>query len=119
MRSLIATALTAAVLSLLLAAPAPAQPKMPTDFTFEQGKDSPGQVTFSHGKHKEAGNEKCNACHTKIFKMKRGQAGPFTMERMKAGELCGTCHNGKTEIGGKHVFAVSDKANCEKCHAKK
>lgn len=40
------------------------------------------------------------------------------MEAMKAGQQCGACHNGKTEMGGAVVFAVDDKANCEKCHKK-
>ncbi len=102
------------MIGLFLAAPVSAQP---ADFTFEQGKDSPGRVTFSHTFHKEKA-EKCTVCHTKIFKMKRGATGVFTMAEMKAGQLCGTCHNGKTEIAGKVVFTVDDKANCEKCHKK-
>ena len=94
-----------------------AQVKIPADFSFEQGKDSPGPVTFSHEKHKQIA-EKCTACHTKVFKMKKGADAPLTMERMKSGQLCGTCHNGKTEVGGKVAFTVDDKANCEKCHKK-
>jgi c(7)-type cytochrome triheme protein len=96
---------------------ASAQVKPPPDFKFEGGKDSPGAVTFSHDAHKEkvAG---CTACHVKIFKMKKGQDAPFTMERMKNGQLCGACHNGKTEVKGKVVFAATDTANCERCHKK-
>ena len=105
------------VSSLLLLAPGAAQVKTPADFTFAKGKDSPGVVTFSHEKHKE-GVEKCTACHVKVFKMKKGQTAELTMAKMKAGELCGTCHNGKTEIAGKVVFVTDDKANCEKCHKK-
>ncbi len=115
-RSLVAAA-AAGVFGLLLVSPLAAQVKIPPDFKFEQGKDSPGTVTFSHALHKEK-TEKCQACHTKIFKMKRGQSGPIGMEKIRAGEACGTCHNGKTEIGGKAVFAATDKANCEKCHKK-
>ena len=95
-----------------------AQVKVPADFTLERGKDSPGLVTFSHEQHK-AKVEKCQACHVKAFKMKKGTTGPLTMEKMKAGEQCGACHSGKTEIAGKVVFAVDDKANCERCHKKK
>ena len=40
------------------AAPVVAQPKIPADFGYDQGKDSPGKVTFSHEKHKGA-VEKC------------------------------------------------------------
>ena len=105
------------VLGVLVVSPATAQIKVPPDFAFPQGKDDPGVVTFSHEKHK-AQVDKCPACHIKVFKMKKGQTGEFTMAKMKAGELCGTCHNGKTEIAGKVVFTVDDKANCEKCHKK-
>ena len=104
-------------IGVLAVSPTGAQVKVPADFTFEQGKDSPGLVTFSHNMHKEKA-EKCQACHTKIFKMKKGTSGPINMERIKANETCGTCHNGKTEVGGKTVFAATDKANCEKCHKK-
>jgi len=91
--------------------------KIPADFTFDQGKDSPGKVTFSHSAHKEP-TGKCTACHTKIFKMKKGGTGTLSMEHFKKGEQCGACHNGKMQMGGKVVFGVEDKANCEKCHKK-
>jgi c(7)-type cytochrome triheme protein len=63
-----------------------------------------------------AGN-KCTSCHVKVFKMKKGQTGPLTMDKMKAGEQCGACHTGKA-MEGKTPFAVADTANCEKCHKK-
>lgn len=102
--------------ALALASPVAAQPKSPADFSFDQGKDSPGKVTFSHEKHKEK-LDKCTACHVKVFKMKKGQTGPLTMEKMKAGEQCGACHTGKP-LEGKTPFALADTANCEKCHKK-
>ena len=104
-------------LGLAAASPALAQVKPPADMTFEAGKDSPGKVTFSHEKHIAAGN-KCTSCHVKIFKMKKGQSGPITMEKIKAGEQCGACHNGKMAVEGKTVFLATDTANCEKCHKK-
>jgi c(7)-type cytochrome triheme protein len=104
-------------IGLLFYAPGAAQVKIPPDFAFEKGKDSPGPVTFSHEKHKEKA-EKCTACHTKVFKMKKGTSGALTMAAMKEGQLCGSCHNGKTELAGKVVFAVEAKDNCEKCHKK-
>ncbi|HEU5320247.1 MAG TPA: c(7)-type cytochrome triheme domain-containing protein [Methylomirabilota bacterium] len=113
----IAAIVVIAALAAVSAPPAPAQVRIPPDFTFEQGKDSPGPVTFSHAKHKEKA-EKCQACHTKVFKMKKGTTGPLSMARMKAGEQCGACHNGKTEMAGKVVFTTDDKANCETCHRK-
>ena len=96
----------------------PAQPKMPDPFAFPQGKDSPGTVTFSHTKHREAGNDKCTSCHTKLFKFKKGESGTLTMAKMKAGEQCGACHNGSTKVGATVVFKTDDKANCERCHKK-
>jgi c(7)-type cytochrome triheme protein len=101
----------------VLAASSTAQVRIPPDYQFEQGKDSPGPVTFSHEKHK-AKVEKCQACHTKVFKMKKGTTGPLTMAAMKAGQQCGACHNGKTEFGGAMPVAVDDKTKCETCHRK-
>jgi len=103
-------------LGLLAASPGFAQVKPPADMSFDKGKDSPGTVTFSHEKHMAAGN-KCTSCHVKVFKMKKGQTGPLTMEKMKAGEQCGACHTGKP-LEGKTPFALADTANCEKCHKK-
>jgi len=102
---------------LVAASSGSAQMKGPADMSFEKGKGSPGTVTFSHEKHVAAGN-KCNSCHVKIFKMKKGATGPLTMEKIKAGEECGACHNGKTAVEGKTVFLATDPANCEKCHKK-
>ena len=104
-------------LGMLATSPGWAQVKPPADMTFEGAKDSPGKVVFSHEYHIKEGN-KCTSCHTKIFKMKKGQTGPFTMEKMKAGELCGACHNGKTTAEGKPLFSVADTGKCEKCHKK-
>lgn len=87
--------------------------KVPADFAFEQGKGSPGPVTFSHTFHVEGKGLKCNACHTKVFKMKKGKSGDLTMAAMEEGKFCGACHDGK------QAFSVKDKATCEKCHAKK
>lgn len=111
------SAVAALVVIIAVAASGSAQVKVPPDFTFEKTKDSPGTVTFSHEKHK-AKVDKCQACHTKVFKMKKGTSGNLTMDKMKAGESCGTCHNGKTEIGGTVVFKVDDQAKCESCHKK-
>jgi len=115
----VACAVIGGVVAILaaLVTPVGSQVKVPADFAFEQGKDSPGPVTFSHEKHK-AKLEKCTACHTKVFKMKRGSTGPLSMAKMKEGGQCGACHNGKTEVAGSVMFTVDDKANCERCHKK-
>lgn len=99
------------LLALALAGHVAAQPKAPADFTFDQGKDSPGKVTFSHEKHLTK-KPKCTDCHTKIFKMKRGTTPDFTKAKMKQGQNCGTCHNGQ------EAFSVNDQASCSKCHKK-
>jgi c(7)-type cytochrome triheme protein len=106
------------IAGLLAPSVSPAQPKVPEAFVFPQGKDSPGPVTFDHAKHRAAGVDKCTACHIKVFKFKKGETGPLAMAKMKAGEQCGACHNGRTQVGTKVVFTVDDKAHCERCHKK-
>ena len=86
-----------------------AQAKGPADFDFAGG--SQGKVVFSHEKHL-AKNSKCTDCHTKIFKMTKGQRSALKMADMNNGQACGTCHDGKT------AFGVKDAANCSKCHLK-
>ena len=73
--------------------------------------DNPGgKVVFDGKVHADKGL-KCNDCHTKIFKMKKGSE-KITMADMNAGKNCGTCHNGEK------AFKSSDAANCGKCHTK-
>ncbi len=115
MRAIIFTTVVVVIgftMSSLAVAPSPAQLRIPPDFTFEQDKDSPAPVTFSHERHKEK-FEKCTACHIKIFKMKRGTTGNLTMAAMEQGKTCGACHDGKT------AFSVKDEASCSTCHVKK
>ena len=69
-----------------------------------------GKVVFDGKTHSEKGL-KCNDCHTKIFKMKKGAA-KMTMADMNAGKNCGACHNGTK------AFSSKDAANCAKCHKK-
>ena len=115
--SLRACAVVCLAILITAVALAVAQVKVPADFTLERGKDSPGLVTFSHEQHK-AKVDKCQTCHVKVFKMKKGTSGPLTMEKMKAGEQCGACHDGKTEIGGARVFTVAADNSCVRCHKK-
>jgi c(7)-type cytochrome triheme protein len=65
-------------------------------------------VTFDHETHKAM---KCNECHTKIFKMKKGTA-KLTKEDHAKEVSCGVCHNGKK------AFAQTTDADCAKCHKK-
>ena len=66
-----------------------------------------GTVHFSGKVHADAGL-KCNACHTKIFKMKKG-ADKITMAAINKGQFC---HNGEK------AFKANDPADCKKCHKK-
>ncbi len=117
MRLAAATAVLGCVGCLLLLSSGIAQVKIPPDLTFPLGKDSPGVVTFSHEFHKDR-IDKCTECHIKIFKLKKGTSGEITMEKIKAGQFCGNCHNGTKEVGGKVVFLAVDEANCARCHKK-
>jgi c(7)-type cytochrome triheme protein len=83
--------------------------KGPADFEFAGG--SQGKVVFSHEKH-SAKNPKCTDCHTKIFKMTKGQRSAPKMADMNTGQSCGTCHDGKA------AFSVKEQADCAKCHKK-
>jgi len=111
---IIVLAIAASVLAIGMPPASEAQ-KAPSDFELPKGEGSPGPVTFSHEKHKE-GAEKCTACHTKVFKMKKGTTGGMTMAKMAEGQSCGTCHNGKTELKGKKVFDANDSDKCKTCH---
>jgi c(7)-type cytochrome triheme protein len=81
------------------------------DADFEFAGGSEGKVTYSHEKHL-AKNLKCTECHTKIFKMTKGQRSAPKMADMENGQACGTCHNGQV------AFSVKEKADCAKCHKK-
>ncbi|HEY3357791.1 MAG TPA: c(7)-type cytochrome triheme domain-containing protein [Polyangia bacterium] len=89
-------------------------PKLAADYTYPQGKDSPGKVTFSHESHVDLKKPDCTTCHPKLFKiLERGQTAdgaPINHKKMEAGLQCGTCHNGKA------AFAMKD---CETCHSGK
>jgi len=65
-------------------------------------------VLFSHEAHQKA---KCNECHTKIFKMKKGGL-KMTKEAHKEPKQCGACHDGKK------AFSQTTDADCAKCHKK-
>jgi c(7)-type cytochrome triheme protein len=96
----------------LCAAPGSTQVKAPSDFAIAKSETSPGQVIFSHDKHRKK-VEKCTSCHMRDFKMKRGASGPITLEAKQEGKFCGACHDGKTEMDGVTVFPIDE---CDKCH---
>lgn len=69
---------------------------------------SMGKVVFKGDDHAGKGL-KCNECHAKIFKMKKGSTA-MKMADINAGKFCGECHNGKR--------AFKPAGNCGKCHKK-
>ena len=83
---------------------------VPPGKTVEFAAGPMGKVTFDGKTHAAAGL-KCNDCHTKIFKMKKG-ADKITMAAINKGEFCGACHNGTK------AFKASDPAKCATCHKK-
>jgi c(7)-type cytochrome triheme protein len=89
-------------------------PNLPADYNWPKGKDSPGQVSFSHESHVDLKKPDCTTCHPRLFKiLEKGQNADgkrIEHKRMEAGEQCGACHNGKA------AFAMKD---CETCHSGK
>jgi c(7)-type cytochrome triheme protein len=83
---------------------------VPSGKTVEFAGGDQGKVVFDGKAHADKGL-KCNACHPKIFHMKK-DADKMTMADINAGKFCGECHNGTT------AFKTSDAANCAKCHKK-
>jgi len=61
-------------------------------------------VVFSHELH--TAMFKCDDCHTKLFKFKKGGSG-MKMDDLYQGKYCATCHNGQSG------FSVND---CQRCH---
>jgi len=61
---------------------------------------------FPHWIHRA--RYRCDACHDDLFEMKKGGT-PVTMDLMKEGKVCGTCHDGRA------AFASSFQT-CSRCH---
>jgi c(7)-type cytochrome triheme protein len=80
----------------------------PAPFAFPADPNSPGPVTFDHGKHLASG-ARCADCHPKLFTMRKGTA-KLTMDAMAEGKACGSCHNGQK------AFATMDGDQCLTCH---
>jgi c(7)-type cytochrome triheme protein len=99
------------VLSVVVAATASMGVAMavPPGKTTEFAGGGMGKVVFDGKLHADKGL-KCDACHTKIFPMKK--SAKITMAAMNKGENCGACHNGSK------AFASSDPKNCNTCHKK-
>ncbi|MBI5639562.1 MAG: hypothetical protein HZA17_03965 [Nitrospirae bacterium] len=71
------------------------------------GKSDRSPVTFSHWGHRV--KYTCRVCHSELgFEMK-ANATEITEEKMKNGQYCGACHDGRTAFG--HT-----PENCDRCH---
>lgn len=68
-------------------------------------------AVFSHATHENT--YKCEDCHPKVFKDKRG-VNDITMQKNISGEFCGTaeCHDGQNS----KAFPL---LHCTKCHIQK
>lgn len=103
--------ITIAVLSLVAFGVAYGQKKVGGgEIKYESKGANLGPVTFSHASHVEKHKAKCNDCHTKLFKMKKGDK--LTQASFKEGKYCGACHNGQK------AFSAWAEADCNKCHKK-
>jgi len=93
------------------AAALPEPARLPVDYPFPAGPDSPGTVTFRHRAHLDAMGAACGPCHASTFRMDAPGTpvdGDLTFERIHEGDLCGSCHDGE------RAFAVED--GCMGCH---
>jgi len=89
------------------------EPRLPPEFTFPTGAESPGPVTFRHEVHVALVGETaiCATCHATTWSLRAPgapQDGAVTYDRIHAGDLCADCHNGSA------AFAADD---CALCHA--
>jgi c(7)-type cytochrome triheme protein len=83
-------------------------------------------VSFDHWSHRARFT--CRLCHVDVgFAMSAGQTG-VSASTNRSGYHCGACHNGKTMVGGRAVFAscsvsagndVDGSPDCRRCHAKR
>lgn len=73
------------------------------EVTRTPGGDEAAKVVFPHAAH--TAWLKCESCHPEPYEQEGGKT-PMSMERINAGELCGTCH-------GKVAFPLDA---CGRCH---
>ena len=78
------------------------------DFIIKTKSKFQPDVIFSHKIH-TAWIPKCNVCHPKIFKQKKGGNPDMHMTKIAAGQFCGRCHN-------RVSFPLED---CMRCHVEK
>lgn len=102
-------AVSLAVVGLLLVALVGFVAAVEGDIVFQRKGGGAGEAPpalFPHWVHRI--RFKCYVCHDAIFQMKAG-TNPVTMDGIREGKFCGTCHDGKT------AFSVSFET-CGRCH---
>ena len=80
------------------------------DVKYEGGKD--GAVTFVHKAHVGGHKLKCDNCNKDPNLFTKKKEAKITEADHKEKKFCGACHDGKK------AFAMSEKADCAKCHKK-
>lgn len=81
----------------------------PGDLVFErQGEGAAAFLPsmFPHWVHRL--RYRCYACHPVLFEMEKG-ANEVTMDKIKQGQFCGACHNGRLAFSAEFQ-------NCTRCH---
>ncbi len=79
-------------------------------------------VQFEHWLHRSMFT--CRLCHVDLAFAMKGGGSNIKAADNKKGFYCGSCHNGKTTVNGKQVFASCQlpfpqewSRNCERCHS--
>lgn len=67
-------------------------------------REAPRSALFSHWRHQ---SQQCFNCHPTVFPQ---ALKTMTHEQMKAGQFCGSCHDG-------HATQAIGTMRCEACHA--
>lgn len=85
-----------------------AQPTALGDIVFERKGKAAGTppAIFPHWVHRM--RYRCYVCHPVIFEMKVGST-EITMQKLRAGESCAQCHNGRIAFGVEFQ-------TCARCH---
>ena len=93
------------------ATPARGALELPPPYAFEPSAESPGRVVFDHATHVDTSAPDCSRCHAQLFSIEvsgRPLRGEWTYERIHEGDLCASCHDGKS--------ATAIEEDCTWCH---
>jgi c(7)-type cytochrome triheme protein len=82
---------------------------LPADPVYDGAPDSPGAVVFRHWTHVALAGDRCDGCHTSLFRILEPTRHALH-EEMDAGRGCGSCHDGE------RAFATQDGDACLTCH---